>query len=83
MNTIIKMNSDQLDQDFVAAIKKLFRNQEIEISIRSLDETEYLLKNDTNKNHLYESIEEYHKGKVKVFSLDEFYDKYEKMISNE
>jgi len=82
MHTTIKVNTNQLDVNFLNAIKNLFKDQEVEISIKNLGETEYLLSTEANRNHLAESITEYEQKKVKTFSLEEFYRKYEGLIGD-
>ena len=83
MHTTIKVNTNQLDVNFLYAIKNLFKDQEVEISIKNLGETEYLLSTEANRNHLAESITEYKQKKVTTFSLEEFYREYEGLIGNE
>ena len=51
------LQTDELDNNFLATIKKLFAGKEIEITIQdSQTDTDYLLKNPTNKSHLLASI---------------------------
>jgi hypothetical protein len=83
MHTTIKINTNQLDVNFLDAIRNLFKDQEVEISIRNLGETEYLLSNEANRNHLAESIAEYGQKEVTTFTLEEFYKKYEAYIGDE
>ena len=51
------LKTDELDNNFLATIKKLFAGKEIEIIIQdSQTDTDYLLKNPANKSHLLASI---------------------------
>lgn len=61
MYTLYKINSDELNENFIAAIKAQFPHQTIEISIAESsqieqDETDYLLKNPVNKARLLAAI---------------------------
>ena len=61
MYTLYKMNSDDLNENFIAAIKAQFPHQTIEISISGIqqveqDETAYLLDNPINKARLLAAI---------------------------
>ncbi len=54
MYTLYKINSDELNENFIAAIKAQFPHQTIEIAISESsqieqDETDYLLKSPVNK----------------------------------
>jgi hypothetical protein len=83
MQTTIQLNTSQLDNNFLDAIKKLFNNQQIEIKIRSFDETDYLLSDEANRNHLKESMAEYSRGDVKTFTIQEFLNKYQGLTDYE
>lgn len=51
------LNAEELDNDFLTTIKKMFAGKEIEITIQdSQTDTEYLLKSHANKAHLLSSI---------------------------
>lgn len=61
MYTLYKINSDELNENFIAAIKAQFPHQTIEISISEIqqveqDETAYLLGNPANKARLLAAI---------------------------
>jgi hypothetical protein len=61
MYTLYKINSDELNENFIAAIKAQFPHQTIEISISEVlhveqDETAYLLANPANKAQLLAAI---------------------------
>ena len=61
MHTLYKINSDELNENFIAAIKAQFPHQLIEIAISELpqieqDETAYLLAHPANKERLLQAI---------------------------
>lgn len=61
MYTLYKLNSDDLNENFIAAIKAQFPHQTIEIVVSELqqieqDETAYLLGNPANKARLIAAI---------------------------
>ena len=61
MQTLYKLNSDELNENFINAIKAQFPHQLIEIAIAQLpqvehDETAYLLANPVNKQHLLDAM---------------------------
>jgi hypothetical protein len=61
MYTLYKINSDELNENFIAAIKAQFPHQIIEIAISEIqqveqDETAYLLGNPANKARLLSAI---------------------------
>jgi hypothetical protein len=61
MYTLYKINSDELNESFIAAIKAQFPHQTIEIAISEVaqieqDETAYLLHSPENKARLLSAI---------------------------
>lgn len=59
METIIRINTDNLSSDIIDGIKKMFPHKTVEITVQSADETEYILDNPAYANELRERIEEY------------------------
>jgi len=56
MDAIYHMKADELDQDFLDALKALFKDKEIEIAVSERDETAYLLRSPANREHLLRAI---------------------------
>jgi antitoxin YefM len=64
METVFKLKAKELDISFIDSIKSLFKDREIEISIKpTLDETEYLLNTPANKKQLLEAIKKVKENK--------------------
>jgi len=83
METIFKLKADELDSKFIETIKNLFKDREIKISIKSIeDETEYLLTSPSNKKHLLDAIKDVKKNKNLVrFTGNEFDDLSAKLLN--
>ena len=59
MNATFNLNANELDENFLESIKKLFKNKKILINIEIdevEDETSYLLSNENNAKRLLDSI---------------------------
>jgi antitoxin YefM len=52
MYTIYHVNADELDSQFLEALKTAFRNKQIEITVSEADETDYLLRSPANRERL-------------------------------
>jgi antitoxin YefM len=57
MSTVYRLKASELNTDFLEEIKATFGDQEIEIIVSELDETEYLLKSEANRNRLLKAID--------------------------
>ena len=81
METIFKLKATELDRSFIESVKNLFKDREIEISIKpTQDETEFLLSSPANKKHLLEAIKEVKKNKNLIrFTGKEFEETTEKL----
>lgn len=79
MVTTFKLNTSELDIDFIESIKRLFKNKEVEILIKPLsnfDRTTY-------SNDLLQSVSEIENSEnIKTFSISEF-DKFSKELVND
>ena len=77
MITTYKLNSRDLSTDLIKSIQEAFKDKEIEIIVTDqVDETEYLLSTESNKNHLYKSIEDIERGQGLPMTLAELQEKY-------
>lgn len=52
MRTTYRLNANELDQTFIEGLKATFKGKEIEVIVYEVDETEYLLKSERNKQKL-------------------------------
>ncbi|MCK4663030.1 MAG: hypothetical protein KAT68_09210 [Bacteroidales bacterium] len=64
MNTTIKINAQDINENIMRSIKAMFGNKEIEINIsEALDDTDYLFRSVTNKKLLEERMKNADEGK--------------------
>ncbi len=68
METIIKVNTDMLNNDIIEAIKRMFPHKIVEIIIQPADETDFIASNPAYAKELEERISEY-ELKKRVISL--------------
>lgn len=82
METVFKLKASELDSIFIESVKNLFKDREIEISIKPIqDETEYLFSSPDNKKHLLDAINEVKKNKNLIrFTGNEFEEFSEKLV---
>lgn len=62
MQTVYRLNANELDSQFLEALKLLFRDKTVEIVVTTLDETDYLMKSDANYKRLKEAIDNVNKS---------------------
>ena len=62
MQAMFELEMNELDNEFLMFLKKKFKNAKLKLIIKE-DETEYLMKNEANRNFLLKSINELKKGK--------------------
>ena len=55
MQTTYRLNANELDDRLIAALKATYQDKEIEIIVYEVDETEYLLKSEANKQRLLQA----------------------------
>jgi antitoxin YefM len=56
MDAIYRVKADELDQDFLDALKTMFKDKEIEIAVFERDETAYLLRSPANRERLLRAL---------------------------
>ena len=59
MYSTYRLKANELNSNFIKSLKQIFNDREIEIIVHEVveDETDYLLKNQANKDHLLKAIE--------------------------
>ncbi|MGA9998288.1 MAG: hypothetical protein WBP93_22940, partial [Pyrinomonadaceae bacterium] len=53
---IYHVKADELDQNFLDALKKMFKDKEIEIAVYERDETSSLLRSPANRERLLRAV---------------------------
>jgi uncharacterized membrane-anchored protein YjiN (DUF445 family) len=72
MTTTIELNEAELDYQLFRSLKAMYKNRRIRLIIdNALDETEYLLSSEANKEVLDESIAQLKRGEKILVTLDE------------
>jgi len=57
MQTVYRLNANELDENFLAGLKATFKDQEIEIIVYGVDETAYLMASEPNRDRLLQAVE--------------------------
>ncbi|MBM4176824.1 MAG: hypothetical protein FJ213_11735 [Ignavibacteria bacterium] len=58
MDTIYRLNASEIDEKLIASIKSLFGDRKVVISVTDVsDETDYLLASETNRERLFDALE--------------------------
>jgi antitoxin YefM len=63
MYTIYRLNADELDSKFLESLKSAFGHKQIEIAVSESDETDYLLRAPTNREHLVSALADVEAGR--------------------
>lgn len=58
MYTIYQVKADELDESFLHALKAMFKDKEIEITVHERDETAYLLRSPANRERLLNAVKD-------------------------
>jgi len=68
MYTEFHISANELDDEFIKAIRKMFKSKRISIIVEEdKDETNYLLKNEANRKMLLNSKKQVEKGQLITF----------------
>ncbi len=74
MDTLLKLNAEELNMTLIDFIKASFKGKKIAVHIYEdeMDETEYLMSDPQHKKELLESIKNVKEGKnIKVYTIEE------------
>ena len=63
MEAVFKLNTSELENSFITSLKGAYPDQNIEITVREQDETEYLCSSPANRERLETAIEDVKQGK--------------------
>ena len=63
METVYQLNTSELGSAFINSLKNAYPDQNIKITVREQDETEYLLSSPANREHLLKAIKDVEEGK--------------------
>ncbi len=62
MVTVYRMNMNDLDDRFLEALRALFKDKEVEITVTEIDETQYLLQGEANRIRLLQAVRNIENG---------------------
>jgi antitoxin YefM len=72
MQSVYRLNANDLDDRFLESLKTLWGDREIEIVISEVDETSYLMANEANRLRLLKAVSDVKQGeKLIEFNLEE------------
>ena len=63
MQTIFRLNTDELDEQFLASVRATFPHKEIEIAVAEVDETAHLLRSEANRERLLRALADVEAGR--------------------
>ena len=63
MQTVFRLNADELDESFLASVRAAFPHREIEIAIAEVDETAHLLRSEGNRERLLRALSDTEAGR--------------------
>lgn len=77
MITTYRLHVNELSPQLLDSIKAAFKNKTVEIVVTDTkDESSYLLKNEANRRHIFDSIHELERGEGVELTVREFLEKY-------
>lgn len=63
MQTVFRLNTDELDEQFLASVRATFPHKEIEIAVAEVDETAHLLRSEANRERLLRALADVEAGR--------------------
>ena len=76
MELTYRLNANELNEDFINTIKKLYKGKDLEVTVQvKEDETEYLLKSDANRLQLLKAVKDVkNKKNLRILNMDKLND---------
>ena len=73
MTTTYHLSANDLTTDFLKSLRTLYKGKTISITVEAeMDETEYLLASEANRNMLEESLKNVKEGKLIEVDIDKY-----------
>jgi antitoxin YefM len=63
MQTVFRLNADELNEQFLESVRATFPHKEIEIAVAEVDETAHLLRSDANRERLIRALADVEAGR--------------------
>lgn len=83
MTTTFEIDVSEIDASFVKAIKSLFKNRRIKVTVESdIDETDYLLGHQPSYEQLRKSLTDVANGDIVTFNQQEFDELSDSLLKN-
>lgn len=77
MTTTYHLNANELSVEIINSIKAAFVDKDVEITVtEAIDETQYLLSSQKNREQLESSVKELSDGEGMTFTVQELEEKY-------
>ena len=76
MELTYRLNANELNEDFINTIKKLYKGKDLEVTVQvKEDETEYLLKSEANREQLLKAVKDVkNKKNLRTLNMDKLND---------
>jgi hypothetical protein len=71
MEAVFRLNTRELENSFITSLRNAYPDQNIEITVREQDETEYLCSSPANRLRLEAAVENVKQGKIISFETSE------------
>ena len=73
MEVTYRLKPEELNDDFLKTVKQMFLGKEVAITVEEIpDETEYLLSNEANREHLLKAVNDIKNGQnVHTISIED------------